>query len=63
MQATVASFDPTTGGTLVLDDGVTVDYDADALDASPVRHLRPGQRVIVTTTDDEPPRVQALRIT
>ncbi|KAA1423629.1 hypothetical protein FE697_008555 [Mumia zhuanghuii] len=62
MQATIATYDAETGGTLVLDDGVTLLYDADAVAASPVRHLRPGQRVIVELTDAAPPAVRALRI-
>lgn len=61
MQGTIATFDPEHGGTLVLDDGVTVSYDREVLAASPVRHLRPGQRVIVETSGS-PGRVVALRI-
>ncbi|WP_370618955.1 hypothetical protein [Mumia sp. Pv 4-285] len=62
MQATIASFDAESGGTLVLDDGVTLPYDAEAVAASPVRHLRPGQRVIVELSDATEPAVRALRI-
>ncbi|MBW9206410.1 hypothetical protein KV097_10690 [Mumia sp. zg.B17] len=62
MQATIASYDADQGGTLVLDDGVTMDYAADVVVASPVRHLRPGQRVIVELTDGADATVRALRI-
>ncbi|MGH1562510.1 hypothetical protein [Mumia sp. DW29H23] len=62
MQATIATFDADSGGTLVLDDGVTMAYAAAAVEASPVRHLRPGQRVIVELTGDKRPTVRALRI-
>ena len=46
MQATVRTFDADTrGGSLVLDDGTEVPFDAAAFDAGPLRLLRPGQRV------------------
>jgi cold shock CspA family protein len=46
MQGTVASFDENTGaGSVVLDDGTTVPFPADAFAASGLRLLRPGQRV------------------
>ena len=51
MQGTVRSFDPQTrGGTVLLDDGIELPYDATALATSPVRHLRIGQRVQLQTT-------------
>lgn len=52
MQGTVASFDETTRtGHLLTDDGMPLDYPAEAL-ADHIRHLRVGQRVFVETTAD-----------
>lgn len=46
MQATVRTFDATTrSGTVLLDDGTELPYDADAFDAGRIRLLRVGQRV------------------
>jgi hypothetical protein len=46
VQGTVASFDPATHeGSVVLDDGLLVPYDAAAFDAGGLRLVRPGQRV------------------
>lgn len=46
MQATVRRFDPGTGsGTVLLDDGVELPFDADAFLAARIRLLRLGQRV------------------
>ena len=46
MQGTVATFDePTGAGSVVLDDGTTVQFPAAAFAASGLRLLRPGQRV------------------
>jgi 2-phospho-L-lactate guanylyltransferase len=46
VQATVRTFDATTrSGTVLLDDGVELPYDAPAFDASGLRLLRVGQRV------------------
>ncbi|HEX4814959.1 MAG TPA: hypothetical protein VFV66_19635 [Nonomuraea sp.] len=46
MQATVRTFDETTrSGTVFLDDGTVVEFDASAFDAGPLRLLRTGQRV------------------
>ena len=46
MQATVANFDPETGGgTVLTDDGRRVPFDAAAFAAGGLRLLRPGQRV------------------
>jgi cold shock CspA family protein len=48
MQATVASFDAETGsGTVVMDDGLRLAFDADIFARSGARMLRPGQRVFV----------------
>lgn len=60
MQATVASFNPDRRtGTALLDDGREVTFDSAAFDASPLRHLRLGQRI--TLQHDEAGRV--VRIT
>jgi cold shock CspA family protein len=46
VQGTVATFDePTGAGSVVLDDGTTVEFPAAAFAASGLRLLRPGQRV------------------
>lgn len=46
MQATVASFSPQSHeGTVLLDDGTELAFDAAAFDGSGLRLLRPGQRV------------------
>jgi len=64
MQATVASFDPATGaGSVLLDDGVQLPFDAAVFRRSRLRLLRPGQRVrLVTTGDDANPEVRELQI-
>lgn len=50
MQATVRSFDPRSrSGTVLLDDGVELPYDAAAFDAGHIRLLRVGQRVRIET--------------
>ena len=50
MQATVRSHDAATGsGTVVLDDGVELAYDAAAFAGAAVRLLRIGQRVRIET--------------
>lgn len=51
MQATVASYDPTSrSGDLVTDDGLRLRFGAEAL-AEHIRHLRVGQRVHVDADD------------
>lgn len=35
----------TRSGSVFLDDGTEIPFDAEAFDAGPLRHLRPGQRV------------------
>lgn len=51
MQATVHSFDPTTGsGTVVTDAGVLVPLSPKAFETSALRTLRQGQRLTVTIT-------------
>ncbi len=53
VQATVRSFDPATrSGTVLLDDGIELPYDAAAFDAGALRLLRSGQRVRVEVHDD-----------
>ncbi|HSE69657.1 MAG TPA: hypothetical protein VLA97_02785 [Nocardioidaceae bacterium] len=50
MQATVATYDPTThAGTVLLDDGVEIPFPPDALAGTGLRLLRPGQRVRIET--------------
>lgn len=52
VQATVRSFDATTrAGSVLLDDGVELPYDATAFDAGGLRLLRPGQRVRIEVAD------------
>ncbi|MFD9909303.1 hypothetical protein [Streptomyces sp. NPDC059063] len=46
MQATAYTYDPDTRtGSVLLDDGTPVPFDAPAFDAGGLRLLRPGQRV------------------
>ncbi|WP_171170166.1 hypothetical protein [Streptomyces sp. I05A-00742] len=46
MQATAYTYDPETRcGSVLLDDGTPVPFDAEAFDAGGLRLLRPGQRV------------------
>ncbi|QLE74153.1 hypothetical protein FGW37_23490 [Streptomyces rectiverticillatus] len=46
MQATAYTFDPQTrSGSVLLDDGTPLPFDAAAFDAGGLRLLRPGQRV------------------
>ncbi|MFF5894426.1 hypothetical protein ACFY8O_00710 [Streptomyces argenteolus] len=60
MQATSFTYDPETRtGSVLLDDGTPVDFDAPAFDAGGLRLLRPGQRVRIETEGEAP----ALRIT
>jgi 2-phospho-L-lactate guanylyltransferase len=48
MQGTIATFDPDSrSGTLLLDDGTELTFDAPAFDRSGLRQLRLGQRVVV----------------
>ncbi len=64
MQATVASFDPRSGaGTVLLDDGVELPFEGEALLGSGLRLLRPGQRVrLETAQGTESPVVRRLQI-
>jgi hypothetical protein len=52
VQATVRTFDPQTrDGSVFLDDGTEIPFDAAAFDAGPLRLLRVGQRVNIRLTD------------
>ncbi|MGF0169929.1 hypothetical protein ACQF36_05185 [Streptomyces sp. Marseille-Q5077] len=60
MQATAYTYDEATrSGSVLLDDGTPVSFDAPAFDAGGLRLLRPGQRVRIETEGDG----EALRIT
>ena len=51
MQATVHSVDPATGGGVVVtDDGELLPFGGSTLDESPLRMVRPGQRLTVEVT-------------
>ena len=53
MQATVRSYDAAThSGSVLLDDGTELPYDATAFAASGLRLLRLGQRLRITVADD-----------
>jgi 2-phospho-L-lactate guanylyltransferase len=53
MQATVSRYDASTrDGAVLLDDGVELTFDADALAGSGLRLLRSGQRVRLEVSDD-----------
>jgi cold shock CspA family protein len=59
-QATVHRYDPeTASGSVLLDDGVDVPFDAAALQGSGLRLLRVGQRVRIRVAGD---RVSALTL-
>ena len=61
MQGTVRSFDPETrGGTVLLDDGTELPYDAAAFDAGGLRLARVGQRVALRA--DAAGRITALTL-
>ncbi|KUN96262.1 hypothetical protein [Streptomyces caeruleatus] len=60
MQATAYTYDENTRcGSVLLDDGTPVPFDAPAFDAGGLRLLRPGQRVRIETEGEG----EALRIT
>lgn len=53
MQGTVSRYDETNGaGAVLTDTGVELRFGADALAGTPVRLLRPGQRVRLDTTGE-----------
>jgi 2-phospho-L-lactate guanylyltransferase len=48
VQATVHRFDPSSrSGTVVTDEGVLLPFDEEVFESSPMRLLRPGQRLTV----------------
>ncbi|MYW65287.1 hypothetical protein GTY65_14660 [Streptomyces sp. SID8379] len=52
MQATAYTYDPETrSGSVLLDDGTPMPFDAAAFDAGGLRLLRPGQRVRIEVRD------------
>ncbi|GAA3420536.1 hypothetical protein [Streptosporangium vulgare] len=54
MQATVRIFDPATrSGSVFLDDGTEIPFEAAAFDAGPLRLLRSGQRVNIVMDGDD----------
>lgn len=62
MQATVRSYDGgTRSGSVFTDDGTVLSFGPDALAASGLRLLRPGQRVHLRCAGD-PPRITALTL-
>ncbi|MBW1598146.1 hypothetical protein [Streptomyces sp. JJ38] len=57
MQATAYTYDPQTRtGSVLLDDGTPVSFDAAAFDAGGLLLLRPGQRVRIETEGGETER-------
>ncbi|MCI0386500.1 hypothetical protein [Streptomyces sp. CNQ085] len=64
MQATAYTYDPATrSGSVLLDDGTPLPFDAEAFDAGGLRLLRPGQRVrIETGAGDERPRITLVTL-
>ncbi|MFI5805411.1 hypothetical protein [Streptomyces sp. NPDC051561] len=53
MQATAYTYDSETrSGSVLLDDGTPVPFDAAAFDAGALRLLRPGQRVRIETSGE-----------
>jgi 2-phospho-L-lactate guanylyltransferase len=62
LPATCRTFDPDTGGgEVVLDDGTVLAFDAGAWQATPIRFLRPGQRLRVRVSGDA--RAAGARVT
>ena len=52
MQASVHKYDDESGsGSVLLDDGREIPFDGNVLDASGLRHLRPGQRVSIEMSE------------
>ncbi|AIA06138.1 hypothetical protein ACFU90_25465 [Streptomyces noursei] len=61
MQATAYTYDETTrSGSVLLDDGTPLPFDAAAFDAGGLLLLRPGQRVRIETTGEGDDRRIAL---
>jgi cold shock CspA family protein len=52
MQASVHKYDDESGsGSVLLDDGREIPFEGSVLDASGLRHLRPGQRVSIEMSE------------
>ncbi len=64
MQATVWSFDDEThAGSVALDDGQLIPFDADAFASSGLRFLRPGQRVRLEMDGDQITSITIITLT
>jgi hypothetical protein len=58
VQATVNRFDSATGsGSVVIDSGLVIPFDAEAFATGGLRLLRPGQRLGITVSDEGPTTV------
>jgi len=63
MQATVATYDEASrSGTVFLDDGTRLPFDAAALEGTGLRMLRPGQRVRLEGPPGSIERIQILTL-
>ena len=63
MQASVHRFDPDTGaGSVLLDDGRELPFDGAVFDASGLRHVRPGQRLSITSDGERLTRLWIVGI-
>jgi cold shock CspA family protein len=63
VQATVATFDPETGGgTVLTDDGRRIPFDGAAFAAGGLRLLRPGQRVRMDVEGDRISRITIVTL-
>jgi cold shock CspA family protein len=64
MQATVATYDAETrSGSVFLDDGTRMPFDASALQGTGLRFLRPGQRVRLDGPPGTIERIQIITLT
>jgi 2-phospho-L-lactate guanylyltransferase len=64
MQGTVATYDEASrSGTVFLDDGTRLSFEAKALEGTGLRHLRPGQRVRLEADGSTIRRIQILTLT
>jgi cold shock CspA family protein len=63
MQASVHKYDNDSGsGSVLLDDGREVPFEGSVLDASGLRHVRPGQRVSIEMSASELTRLWIVGI-
>jgi cold shock CspA family protein len=63
MQASVHKYDNDSGsGSVLLDDGREVPFEGSVLDASGLRHVRPGQRVSIEMSSSELTRLWIVGI-